>query len=188
MLAVGVDYGGAVAGQGPLFGFGEPPRNLYDGRVVLVAGAIGVLAMNAGCVQVDPRWTPEPGPVTFLRESGSRGRLLVWFGWGQYALWHLAPDLRVSLDGRRETVYSDRLQERHLRFNFDAPGGATLPGELAADYIWIPRHLPAAQRLTAEGWTSLYADAQSIIFSRAHTQTSVASALPIAVGPRCFPM
>ena len=135
--------------------------------VMLFAGGLRVLAVNAACVRIDERTTPEAGAVEFLKERGSSGRLLVWFDWGQYALWHLAPDLRVSVDGRRETVYSAAVQDRHLRFFFDAPGGAALPAELAADYIWIPKDLPAASRLRADGWTPLYTDARSVIFSRA---------------------
>jgi hypothetical protein len=74
--------------------------------------------------------------------------------------------MRISMDGRRETVYSPDLQERHLRFYFDAPGGATLPADLAADYVWIPRTLPAVHRLDANGWRRLYEGEQSVIFGR----------------------
>lgn len=155
--------------------------------IVLSAGALRALAINATCVRVDEPATPEPGAVDFFKAQGTRGRLLVWFDWGQYALWHLAPELRVSIDGRRETVYSDRVQNRHLRFYFDAPGGATLPEEIAADYIWIPKYLPAAQRLTAEGWTPVYAGDQSLIFSRTAVPPTTAPIPSIDVGSRCFP-
>lgn len=155
--------------------------------VMLFAGGLRVLAVNAACVRIDGRTTPEAGAVEFFRRHGSSGRLLVWFDWGQYALWHLAPDLRVSVDGRRETVYSAAVQDRHLRFFFDAPGGAALPAELSADYIWIPKDLPAAGRLRADGWTPVYADARSVIFSRAPAPVP-SSPPPFAGDPRrCFP-
>jgi hypothetical protein len=155
--------------------------------VMLCAGGLRVLAVNAACVRIDGRTTPGAGAVEFFKQRGSSGRLLVWFDWGQYALWHLAPGLRVSVDGRRETVYSAAVQDRHLRFFFDAPGGATLPAELAADYIWIPKDLPAASRLRADGWTPLYTDARSVIFSRAPASLP-SSPPPFARDPRrCFP-
>ena len=134
--------------------------------LVLCAGTLRSLAMSAGCIAVDPRTTAEPGAAAFLGEHGVSGRLLVWFDWGQYALWHLAPHLRVSLDGRRETVYSAALRERHLRFYLDGPGGAALPDELRADYVWIPGHLPAAGRLRDTGWPVLYEGEGSVIFGR----------------------
>ena len=47
-----------------------------------------------------------------------QGRLVVWFDWGEYAIWHFAPALRVSIDGRRETVYTDQVMQKHLNFYY----------------------------------------------------------------------
>jgi hypothetical protein len=157
--------------------------------VTLIAGAAFFIARHLSCIRLDPRMTPGAGAVTFL--TGRKpGRLVVWFDWGEYAIWHLAPDFKVSTDGRRETVYSADLQNRHLRFFFDAPGGATLPDELGADYVWIPSHLPAVRRLTSTAWAQIYADDDSAIFARGDTQLPPHSG---GVPPvrsqtlRCFP-
>lgn len=153
---------------------------------LLSLGALRATAANTACVQVDAPATPEPGAVAFLKAHEARGHLLVWFDWGQYALWHLSPDLKVSVDGRRETVYSDRVQDRHLRFFFDAPGGDDLPAELDADYVWLPRWLPAVRPLRAGGWTVAYEGERSVIFSRA----PLASRQPLPqldTARRCFP-
>jgi hypothetical protein len=138
-------------------------------------------------VAIDSRATPESGAVEFLKQQGARGRLLVWFDWGEYALWHLGPDLLVSVDGRRETVYSARVQDEHLRFFFDAPGGAGLPRQLQADYIWIPKTLPAVTRVRDEGWIEVYRGEQSVILAGA--PMPAASSAPAAGigGQRCFP-
>lgn len=152
--------------------------------VALVAAALRGLVVNAACVRTDPRHTPEFAAVEFFRAHDSQGRLLVWFDWGEFALWHLAPALRVSIDGRRETVYSAALQDRHLRFFFDAPGGAALPGELGADYIWIPRSLPIAGRLASLGWRAVYEGEQSVIFAR---EGDVRAATPSVPGPTANP-
>ena len=98
--------------------------------------------------------------------------------------------MQVSIDGRRETVYSDRLQTRHFDFFFDRPGGAALPDDLAADYIWIPRVLPAARRLHSDShWFALYEGDQSVIFARSGTarQTPVPQLAAINGVPRFFP-
>ncbi|HXE80469.1 MAG TPA: hypothetical protein VNK41_06940 [Vicinamibacterales bacterium] len=168
--------------------------------LAMAAGALALAMRSAACIEVDPRTTAPAGAVEFLKRTGSSGRLLVWFDWGQYALWHLGSHLRVSMDGRRETVYSDSMQERHLRFYFDAPGGAALPAELGADYIWLPADLPAVRRLRAEGWPQLYADDGSVVFgSRAAGSaplvrtTGAADAESLKPAPagavlrRCFP-
>ena len=132
-----------------------------------VAAALFMTTTNLTHLRIDPRWTPEPGGVSFLNAQPEGRRVLLWFDWGGYALWHLSPRMQISMDGRRETVYSSDLQSRHLRFYFDAPGGASLPADLAADYVWIPRTLPAVHRLDAGGWRRIYQGEQSVIFGRA---------------------
>jgi hypothetical protein len=150
----------------------EPASWLVRTTCIGVAAAsLVVSTSNMTHLRIDPRWTPESGAVAFLNSQPADRRVLLWFDWGGYALWHLAPRMRISMDGRRETVYSPELQDRHLRFYFDAPGGASLPTDLTADYVWIPRMLPAVHRLEAEGWHRLYEGEQSVIFGRAGPTT-----------------
>ena len=141
-------------------------RRLRLAAPILAAAATAFAAVNVGQLRIDPRLTPDPGAVAYLNAQPG-GPLLVWFDWGEYAIWHLKPSLRISIDGRRETVYSEALHYRHLRFYYDAPGGASLPDELAASYVWVPRRLPAADRLdTDDRWQRVYQDGQSVIFGR----------------------
>ena len=143
------------------------------------------MIVNIACIRIDRRTAPEPQAVRALKAQSAGNRLLVWFDWGQYAIWHLAPSMKVSIDGRRETVYSADLQTRHLRFFFDAPGGADLATAIAADYVWIPAALPAARQLTSRGWTRVYEGEQSVIFARpglTWTKTSSGAAADEAAG------
>ena len=45
--------------------------------------------------------------IGLLEQSGVEGNLAVYFDWGEYAIWHLQPGIKVGMDGRRETVYPD---------------------------------------------------------------------------------
>jgi hypothetical protein len=174
----------------------QPARIAVSGGGRLVAGAISsimiiggliAIAIGVACIRIDPRTTPEAEAVNVLKGQRGGNRLLVWFDWGEYAIWHLAPSMRVSTDGRRETVYSASLQNRHLRFFFDAPGGADLVREIGADYVWIPAALPAARRLRANGWSVLYEGPTSVIFARPDLVPN--SVMPMSTVPesRCFP-
>ena len=149
--------------------------------------AASLVVVNTMQLRIDPRFTPEAGAVEFLKHQPPSKRLLVWFDWGEYAIWHLSPAMRVSIDGRRETVYSTRLQDEHLRFYFDAPGGAELPQTLAADYVWIPRDLPAVKRLESNGWRKRYEDRTSVIFVRAGLTVADAAPAAAAATPAVFP-
>jgi hypothetical protein len=153
---------------------------------VLMAFSVRATASHMSCVRVDRSWTPQRGAVDYFQSQRLKGRLLVWFGWGQYALWHLTPDILVSIDGRRETAYSAPLQKKHLNFYFDVPGGHTLPDELRADYIWIPKGLGVIHRLSSAGWHMAYEDTDSVVLSRYPVQTRVtAGAVPLTNS--CFP-
>jgi hypothetical protein len=153
--------------------------------------ALGIVRTNFETLRLDTASMPEPQALTTLANQSGGRRVLVWFNWGEYAIWHLSPHLQVSIDGRRETVYSDRIETRHWDFFYDRPGGATLPDALAADYIWIPKILPAARKLRSDPhWTTLYEGPQSIVFARAtvagriETTNRMASAADVV---RSFP-
>jgi hypothetical protein len=163
--------------------------------VLVLGSAVGLFAGavvrdNFWQLRLDTMSMPEPQAVALLADQPTGKRVLVWFNWGEYAIWHLPPRMQVSIDGRRETVYSDDLQTRHFDFFFDRPGGATLPNDLAVDYIWIPTILPAAHRLhTDPHWNSIYEGVQSVIFARAGSGASNRTP-PIAAAttvPRFFP-
>jgi len=128
-------------------------------------------------------WAPEAEAITFLRENELRGRLLTWFDYGEVAIWHLAPGLRVSYDGRRETVYSERVQKAHQRFYSKTPdaGYARL---LKADYIWLPHRLPVIRPLERDGWVQIFRGPQSMVLARAAGEFKQP---PPWTGPRCFP-
>ena len=187
LFLVGADIGRAC--QRTRVTTSDSPRMMIAVGMTAAGGAIAALLLiftNMTELRIDPRMTPAPGAVQFLREQ-SPGGVLVWFDWGEYAIWHLAPRMRVSIDGRRETAYSAALQDRHLRFYFDAPGGSTLPADIAADYVWIPRTLPAVRRLEADGWRRLCEDGESVIFGRAAGPRHATVVLAATTETRDFP-
>jgi len=174
--------------------FGSTPLlRVGFGGVACAVGVftIGIIYNNFGQVRLDPASMPEPQAVAILNREAVGKRVLVWFTWGEYAIWHLSPRMQVSIDGRRETVYSDALATRHFDFYFDRHDGATLPHDLRADYIWIPRILPVVHRLRTDShWTPIYEGEQSVIFERAglspHRESTPAVA-PASTTLRFFP-
>ena len=80
------------------------------GAVVLV----GLALPNFGCIRPYPVYPYRA--IALLKHSGVSGNLAVHFSWGEYAIWHLSPRIKVSVDGRRETVYSDEIRRENLDF------------------------------------------------------------------------
>jgi len=149
----------------PLF---STPKPVYG----FVAAAISVLAVagaasRIGHVYIEGDWTPDPAGMRYLREHSPNSRVLTWFDWGEYAIWHLSPaGIRVSMDGRRETVYSDRVLADHWSFyRADAQAGR-YPDTIGADQIWLPKNLPAVAYLRTHGWHAIFESPDSVVFSR----------------------
>ncbi len=61
------------------------------------------------------------GAVSALQAGGAQGNLAVPLDWGGYVLWHLAPRVRPSLDGRFATVYPRQVVADNFAF-FRAEG------------------------------------------------------------------
>ena len=76
-----------------------------------------VLGREGGRIPYDrPGDAPMPAAaVHALKRSGMSGGLAIHFDWGEYAIWRLASsNIRVSIDGRRETVYSRSIYQENL--------------------------------------------------------------------------
>ena len=72
------------------------------------------------------------GAVDFLRREGRRGTLWNDYGWGGYLIWHLYPELRVSIDGRMAVYGPERFRE-HLTVGQLGPGWREVLARLEAD-------------------------------------------------------
>jgi hypothetical protein len=172
----------------------QPPvvRPWWTRRMRAAAALLTVALLSAGwiyrrhavCVRLDGPWMPEREAGATIVQSALRGRLLTWFDWGQYAIWHFSPNLRVSIDGRRETVYSDAFVAQHVSLYFEPEAAQRLLENLRPDYAWLPVGLPLVDTLGGLGWQRLYTGARSTILARDH---SAVLAPAVLAGPACFP-
>jgi hypothetical protein len=159
--------------------------------IVLVLAMCGsaVLLVRAtpaqdGCVD-RAWWLPEQSASAFVATNHLRGRMVVFFDWGEYVLWQFGSSLKVSTDGRRETVYSDRHINGHLEIYRGSDEGVAYLRELNADYMWMPRNFPIIARARKEGWTPIYEGTRSVILASPSASLKRASwVMPEAA---CFP-
>jgi hypothetical protein len=136
--------------------------------VVLVGAAVP----RFGCIRIEANHFAFPARVVeLLRQSGARGNMAVMFDWGEYVLWHLGPGLKVSIDGRRETVYSDASYQQTVDFARGTGDWAALLRDGRTDLILMPNGAPAAGSLSRiDGWIPLYQDTFCVLFVRAGYQ------------------
>jgi hypothetical protein len=167
-------------------------RPLWNRTTILAACAlaIAVALVLAGfrtqfhCVHLDVSWMPERDSGAFIAQNRLHGRLLSWFNWGEYAIWHFAPGLQVSFDGRRETVYSAEFVNDHLNLYFVPPAESSFLQRLDADFAWLPGNLPLIATLERQGWKRLYSGPVSVVLGR-----ETAARVPVLSPqtPACFP-
>lgn len=168
----------------------RPAAPLPRWRLLAAAAVAGVFAallvkpQTARCIRLDGPWMPEREAASWLEARKLDGRLLVWFDWGQYAIWHFAPELRVSFDGRRETVYTAEYVRRHTDLYFSPDSERAFLDALDADYAWLERELPLVAALERAGWTRAFEGRVSVVLAR-HPVPQAAP--PTPAGPACFP-
>ena len=138
-----------------------------------------------GCLRPRGAFDVDDRAGSFLLENGAKGRLLVWFDWGEYVLWHLGPSLKVSIEGRRETVYSAATLSAHTDFYRNGPGARAYLERLAPDYVWLPNSLPVSTAIAQWGWHPIFETDTSTVWTRGESPTLWMAPRPITTP--CFP-
>jgi hypothetical protein len=118
-------------------------RRTARGAAIVNAIGVGIITVAAfarslphlTCLPIEAQWAADPGIVQALQ--GRRGRLAVEFNWGEYAIWHLGPQIRVSVDGRRETVYSEIALATQRSLALGRPEGVKWLSATRPEYLWF---------------------------------------------------
>jgi hypothetical protein len=129
--------------------------------------AIGKIHFQHGFrLVVDPYEYPTQA-ADFLRRNGVRGNLAVPFDWGEYFIWKLYPEVRVSIDGRYTTAYPREVIEDSFEWVRGGKGWKRLleryPTEIAITHRNHP--VTALMRQDPE-WVYIYSDPVAFIFVR----------------------
>lgn len=160
----------------PLFGLGvlmlagdvgikAPPRfaAVFPLLIACVLGGFGFRNLTA--IRVDE--TYPVAAVATLQACGVSGNMVVPFDWGEYVIWHLGSQVKVSIDGRRETVYSDGVRTADLRFQSGRKDWDAALERPAADMAMVMRHsAPDKLMRSKDGWVLIYEDTVAAVFAR----------------------
>jgi hypothetical protein len=135
----------------------------------------------------------DPYPVSasaFMKAHALKGNVLAMFGWGEYLIWHLAPDSKVFIDGRYDTVYPKNVIEAFLLFNFNQPGAEAAITKFPTDYVLIAPNVGARKLMDSrKDWTLVYSDDSARLYARANSSAAHLPGVPIAgtARPVSFP-
>jgi hypothetical protein len=138
---------------------------------VLLCGLFIVGSIHRlSCIPIVPNHFAFPArAVAILKGSRVQGNLALPFDWGEFAIWHLSPRVKVSMDGRRETVYSDQTYKEALKFEQGVEGWDALLKDASAPTDMVLARLGSntAKRMDgATGWVALYRDRFAMLYVR----------------------
>ena len=134
-----------------------------------VAAAFFVFAWpHFRCIRIEPSFVRFPvRAVAVMDRAGVKGNLATFFDWGEYILWHLSPNVRVSIDGRRETVYSPESYSRSMRFLYGVGEWDAILDDPRTDMALVGRDQPTYNLIRLKpGWQVVYEDSLSGLFMR----------------------
>lgn len=159
-------------------------------RMAVDAAALAVIGLftfvpESRCLRSDAAWMPDVNAASAFNSASAHGRLVLPFNWGEYAIWHWGPRLRVSIDGRRETVYSQTTIDMQSAVAGGLPAGLDYLQRVRPEYVWLPRATsgPAAVWLENHGYRFDVDTGRSFIATRADLPPLTIAA-PMS---RCFP-
>jgi hypothetical protein len=105
------------------------------------------------------------GAMRYLESNHSSGKLLVYYDWGEYVIFHLYPQFRLAMDGRYETVYPPEVCRRYWDFHRARPGWRAFLEQYPPDFILWPKNSEITRLLTRDpAWRIVYSDNFCILF------------------------
>ena len=108
--------------------------------------------------------------ISFIKKARLRGNFLVYFCWGEYLIWHLAPDSKVFFDSRYDMVYPLRVTNDYLTFYWGLPGADRVLKDYRHDFVLFPATGKVYDRmLRMPGWRLVYRDADAVLFGRTYS-------------------
>ena len=157
--------------------------------VASIAASVWISGRAFECIPIAAAWAPDIDGGSPL-EHATPGRLVTYFDWGEYAIWHFGPRLRVSIDGRRETIYSDERLAEGDAVLAGTPAGLAALDKWRAEYVWLPvKSQRTKSWLAAHGYRIDVETAQSFLAVRNDLPvllSSPARRRPAGTTP-CFP-
>jgi hypothetical protein len=131
-----------------------------------MAAAVFTLHKQHPLTMEAPRSQYPLGAVRFMQTNRLAGRLLVFFDWGELAIFAL-PDCPPSIDGRLDTCYPANLIAAHFQFYNGEPFDQKLLDPDHADLALLPVNLAGAAALARRpGWKTIYFDDVAVLFAR----------------------
>lgn len=106
--------------------------------------------------------------ISLIKREGIGGNLVTDYGWAQFVLWQLHPQVRIAFDGRYRTVYPARLEEEFMDFQRASrrrPLRTPILDDYPTEIALLPTERGPCQYLDArDDWVLVFADDQASLY------------------------
>ena len=136
--------------------------------------ALPVLAALVLVVLIPPKYDRIPisdqlpfpkASVELLKDSAVSGNLAVHFDWGDYAIWHLTPEIKVSIDTRREMAYPENIYHTNLRFMTGIGNWDDLLDKYPTDLVLLKKDTANDNLMQMRvDWELIFEDSVSVLY------------------------
>jgi len=165
---------------------------LLAGVILTTAVLLGMAWYRGRCLEVDPKYYPVEA-IEILRRGNATGNMAVHFNWGEYFIWQLGPGIQVSIDGRRETVYSEDTYNDTINFMYCRGTWDAVLSKYDSELALVPAESAAANLLRLlPGWITIHQDEIGALFVRSDSKLvgvlqAAEKTAPSTQSTLCFP-
>jgi hypothetical protein len=169
----------------------QPDRSSreYVGQLFAAAAAILLISNGLFSRSLESVLPCPAGAVAFMKEHHLHGNVLSIYNWGEYLIWHLAPESKVFIDGRYDTVYPPQVIKDYFVFESVSPDPERVLKAYKHDFALVPPETDQWVVISrSPDWKLLYRDENAGLF--AHSDFTIKGVKTPVVGeapPDVFP-
>jgi hypothetical protein len=172
-LANQLDAGGKRVSELWCGSLSGPTRSLVAGLLLAVALFQGGYSLRRPLqAQSALEYVPSDypyGAVRFMYESGCTGNVALPLEWGEFVLWHLNDQIKVSLDGRFATVYPESVVRGNFALLAGDPGWREFLDTNPTTAVLVPGGV-STPWLSQAGFEKVYGDGVATLLAAKGTE------------------
>jgi hypothetical protein len=107
--------------------------------------------------------------VSYLQNNNIEGNLWLPLHWGGYALYHLYPSIKVSIDGRWAMTYTHKVMQDNMDFSYNGTSGKwkQILNKYSADYVLVEPSNPVLPEMMKDAdWKLIAKDNDSLLLRK----------------------
>jgi len=171
-IVAGITATGAIGNS-----FGKEINNILTGCnkpfIILVLLSVAISSglffvknnKNAPLQIVIPRDQFPIEAIEFLEKNKVEANAIVFFDWAEECIWKLFPRIRVFLDGRFKSAYSEKTINAYLSFIYATDNYLSAINDYPTDMVFVHINNPCTEFMRKQqGWQIIYQDHMAVIF------------------------